>query len=353
MSTVDACPLDCGSVATIVSLLADVGRLGARYITCAHCSKFILSNSKSVRPFSVSDENLARLQVLVAEIGIHGLPMPWLMGHSQQHVPVAPADVEIDLPSYAPTTVDELLSKWPLTIQDRLDRALRNLQRCSPTLGIRIDLQLGEGPNQCPTLMATSSEEARFVIEALRSKSWVTCAQDFGGAQLQISPEGWAHLAELDAGGRSSRRNPGFVAMWFGDNDGQESVGLMSSVFDAMKRAIEGAGYRADRADLALHNDFIMDKVLGMIRAAPFVVADFTGNRGGVYLEAGFARGLGIPVIHTCRTTDFEQAHFDIKQINTIVWDEPDALAEKLHHRILGTLGRGPFETQVAARAAT
>ncbi len=32
-----------------------------------------------------------------------------------------------------------------------------------------------------------------------------------------------------------------------------------------------------------------------------FMIADFTGHRGGVYFEAGFAHGLGIPVIWTCR----------------------------------------------------
>ena len=31
------------------------------------------------------------------------------------------------------------------------------------------------------------------------------------------------------------------------------------------------------------------------------MVCDLTGYRGGVYFEAGFAHGLGLPVIYTCR----------------------------------------------------
>jgi len=134
--------------------------------------------------------------------------------------------------------------------------------------------------------------------------------------------------------------------MWFGDDSSNESRAFMQDLYENhVRSAIENAGYHCDRVDLIPHNDFIMDKVLGMIRLAPFVVADYTGNRNGVYFEAGFARGLGIPVIHTCRADHFERAHFDIKQINTITWSEPEELAEKLYHRIAGTLGLGPYSS--------
>jgi nucleoside 2-deoxyribosyltransferase len=85
-----------------------------------------------------------------------------------------------------------------------------------------------------------------------------------------------------------------------------------------------------------------MDKILGDIRMAPFVVADFTGHRNGVYLEAGFARGLGLPVIHTCRSDELDNAHFDTAQLNHVVWTTPDELRSKLFHRIAGTIGLGP-----------
>ena len=61
-----------------------------------------------------------------------------------------------------------------------------------------------------------------------------------------------------------------------------------------------------------------MDKVLGDIRLSPFVVADFTEHRNGVYLEAGFARGLGLRVVHTCRKDHMDKAHFDTAHSTTL-----------------------------------
>jgi len=132
--------------------------------------------------------------------------------------------------------------------------------------------------------------------------------------------------------------------MWFGSGDVDRTSEMADLYENSIRPAVNDAGYHERRVDGEEYNDFIMDKVLGLIRLAPFVIADFTGNRGGVYLEAGFARGLGIPVIHTCNSDDFKKAHFDIQQINTIKWKESGDLREKLHHRIMATLGPGPYK---------
>ncbi len=73
------------------------------------------------------------------------------------------------------------------------------------------------------------------------------------------------------------------------------------------------------------------------IRRSGLVVADFTGQRQGVYYEAGFARGIGITVIPTCREDETEKLHFDTRQYNHIVWKEPADLADQLHDRIAAT----------------
>jgi nucleoside 2-deoxyribosyltransferase len=93
-----------------------------------------------------------------------------------------------------------------------------------------------------------------------------------------------------------------------------------------------------------------MDRVLARIREARFVVADFSGNRGGVYYEAGFALGLGKTVIHSCReeqldSPDREQRlHFDVAHLKMIPWkaDQLDDYAEKLENHIVAVFGRGP-----------
>ena len=96
------------------------------------------------------------------------------------------------------------------------------------------------------------------------------------------------------------------------------------------------------RVDRVEHTNRIDDEIVAQIRTASFVVADFTGHRGGVYFEAGFALGLNLPVIWTCRKADMADLHFDIRQYNTIDWDSPENLALRLQRRIEATLGKGP-----------
>jgi len=73
-----------------------------------------------------------------------------------------------------------------------------------------------------------------------------------------------------------------------------------------------------------------------------FVIADLTGNRNGVYYEAGYAQALGKEVIVTWKKTDEseEQPHFDIAQKNMIRWDSENDLYECLVKRIEATVGK-------------
>ena len=57
-----------------------------------------------------------------------------------------------------------------------------------------------------------------------------------------------------------------------------------------------------------------------------------------MYFEAGFAMGLGRPVIWTCRKDDIDNAHFDTRQYNHIVWENEKELYEKLKNRIEATI---------------
>ena len=92
----------------------------------------------------------------------------------------------------------------------------------------------------------------------------------------------------------------------------------------------------------------IDDEIIAEIRRSRFLVADFThgedGARGGVYFEAGFAYGLGLPVIYSCRADMVEQLHFDTRQYYHIVWESPEELRDGLAQRIEALIGAGPNE---------
>ncbi len=153
--------------------------------------------------------------------------------------------------------------------------------------------------------------------------------------EYQVSPKGLIHLE----GRKNENSTIGFCAMWFND----EVKPLWTEVIEP---AIRAAGYEPLRIDSKQHNGKIDDEIMASIRASRFVVADFTGNRGGVYYEAGFAHGLNLPVIFMCRDGDL--LHFDIRQYNCIFWTANALDDARLHlkNRILATLGQGPLKVQ-------
>ena len=124
-----------------------------------------------------------------------------------------------------------------------------------------------------------------------------------------------------------------------------------ATVLDAYKQGIEpgieDAGYRPLRIDQEEDVEKIDDAIIAGIRRSRFLVADFTqgeeGARGGVYFEAGFAYGLGIPVIHTCREDMVDKLAFDTRQHNHIVWRAPEELRDALAKRISARFGDGPL----------
>lgn len=117
-----------------------------------------------------------------------------------------------------------------------------------------------------------------------------------------------------------------FIAMSFASE--------MREVREMIMMAIEDRGYKAIVIDEKEHNEQIVPQIFEEINKAEFVIADLTGHRNGVYYEAGFAKGLGKEVIFTCKKEDFNNSHFDVKQINTIMWEGKRELKEKLTKRI-------------------
>lgn len=149
------------------------------------------------------------------------------------------------------------------------------------------------------------------------------------GGQYRLALKGWKHVAELKRSEVTT--NQAFIAMSFDSS-------LRTIYMEAVKPALEQTGYVALRLDDTHFNDKIDDRIVADIRKSGLVIADFTSQKGNVYFEAGFALGLGIPVIWTCRDTDIEAVHFDTRQYNHIVWENADDLREKLIARIEATV---------------
>jgi len=113
---------------------------------------------------------------------------------------------------------------------------------------------------------------------------------------------------------------------------------------------VRAAGYQPVRIDQKEHANPISDEIMAEIRRARFVVADYTMSNNGVYFEAGFATGLGILVIPTCRRSEISGLHFDIRHINTLTWETPVELASALPKRISAIIGDGPLRRPTAEK---
>jgi hypothetical protein len=176
-----------------------------------------------------------------------------------------------------------------------------------------------------------STEEFIWYIESLKGQNLVY--QTGAGptnAQLTLAMEGWKQVQPLPRRGGIPGRC--FVAMWF-DESMDEAIEI------GISRAVTDCGFPAPiRIDRKEHNNQITDEIMAAIRDAEFVIADFSGSRGGVYYEAGFARGLGRPVIYCCRESDFDDRHFDTRLINHIRWSDEVDLRLKLANRIKATV---------------
>ena len=142
---------------------------------------------------------------------------------------------------------------------------------------------------------------------------------------FRITPDGWKRLRELLKISRDPNR--AFVAMSFAPE-------LLPVWENGMKPALINLGFNPIRIDQTHGEDKIDDRIIAEIRKSGLLVADFTGHRSGVYFEAGFAMGLGIPVIWTCKKDDVDNAHFDTRQQQHLLWETPDELREKLTNHI-------------------
>ena len=265
----------------------------------------------------------------------------WLIDQRRLGVDCSEVDTE---------TIKDSEARRPLPIRERADRFLRFLADREPYPGCgfphfncHVDrksflaaLSWLESSVD-PTDMDGQPREMDFFDDYLEKQGWIEIQS--GSSDNRLTVAGHVRLAELETTHTPSSR--AFIAMWFDDS--------MSEAWDqGIAPAVRDTGYDPVRIDRKEHVNKIDDEIVAEIRRARFVVADFTqgdtGARGGVYYEAGFAQGLGIPVIFSCRKDRLEEVHFDTRQYNHIVWETPDDLRDQLAKRIAAVLGDGPIQ---------
>lgn len=317
-----ACPV-CFSTAVITP---DSNR-DSISIECPRCGRFSVTRTAE--------------KVLSAEVEVSEAGKPRLGGKNSRRRANASAWIREN----APVVLDyrhcaRLVSLRTPTVSERLEKLLLSVADAQETVNSVVSWDSPE--LQAMTWSLNRDDLVGLVKLAVESKY---LRDQNGNSDPEsiifagsLTARGWERVEQLR--GPNPQSAQGFVAMWFDDT--------MTQVYDeALAPAIEAAGYRPHRVDRREYIGRIDDEIVAQIRRSRFVVADFTGHRGGVYWEAGLAEGFGLPVIFTCQREELDEIHFDVRQNNTIgwSWDDLDELRERLRSRIEAVLGRGPRAT--------
>lgn len=237
----------------------------------------------------------------------------------------------------------------PNTIIEKLNKLLQYLYRKSETLYSIIEIN-----DNIPAIAyAKDTNELKNYYKTILNLKYIKFPYVSDKIKCHLTLEGIIEAEKHHTDKQNLKQC--FVALWFNDE--------MSNIFnEVISKSIIDSGYKPFVIPMKEHNEDIFDHIILEIKRSKFVIADFTGSRGGVYYEAGYAHGLGLPVIYTCREDWFNKTekinkkgiidgiekevfideeriiHFDINHLNFIVWKNKDDLYNKLTKRIQATI---------------
>jgi nucleoside 2-deoxyribosyltransferase len=184
-----------------------------------------------------------------------------------------------------------------------------------------------ERPDTYPAFECTSVQSLHWVIDALVESQLLQWVPEIGQERprLIVTPKGW-----IEIGSTNAIAGTCFIAMSFNTE--------MDTAHQVIERVIRDLKLRPLRVDKVEHNKNINDFIMAEIRKSEVVIAEFTGQRAGVYFEAGFALGLGREVVYVCRDDDFKNTHFDTNSYSHVIWADLQELETKLRARLLNTV---------------
>jgi hypothetical protein len=169
---------------------------------------------------------------------------------------------------------------------------------------------------------ACSFDGVCYVLHELRQQELIETHKEIDhcpeGFDFRLTFRGWQYYEDLKRQGSNTRE--AFMAMPYGEDE-------LDDIYEKhWKKAVKQTDFELKRLDEDPKAGIIDNRMIVDIRNARFVVVELTGHNYGAYWEAGFAEGLGKPVIYLCRKKDFDKVHFDTNHHLTIVWEPEDLL---------------------------
>ncbi len=238
-------------------------------------------------------------------------------------------------PFYDKDVIERIIleADYPKDPKAKMDNLLIKLSELQSFEGEVIDLsKIGSVDFFITKLFFKNIEEYAFYLRTLNEEGLITYIDESTKTSISFSTirltfSGLRYLIEIQNIGANS--NYCFIAMSFS--------GTETEIRNTIKQVCLDTGFEPILVD-ELHlpsDETINDAILRHIKMCKFIIADFTKQKHGVYFEAGFGLGRGIPVIYTCSEEDFKNSHFDTNHYPHIVYSNLISLREQLTNKIL------------------
>lgn len=139
----------------------------------------------------------------------------------------------------------------------------------------------------------------------------------------------------IDAGKTSENKKHIFVAMPFKEDMGD-------TFYYGIQQPINNNNFLCERVDLDNFTGDVLTRIKSKIETASAVVADMTTQNPNVYLEVGYAWGIGKPTIFVIK--DNEKLRFDVQGYRCLQYRSIKHLEEILTKEIAGLVKNGEIK---------
>ena len=182
---------------------------------------------------------------------------------------------------------------------------------------------------------AITNDNIRAITDALKARGFIeaflTGNNEIMWAKLLL--DGWTYFQSLQERNPESKQI--FMAMQF-NQEAREFVNAH------LKPLAKELGFDLKLLDeIISEENLIDDKLRVEIKRSRILICDLTHHNRGAYWEAGYAEGLGIPVVYICRedvlksTSKEEKPHFDVEHQVIYSWEKGNnASIQKLEQEL-------------------
>ncbi|TDA65567.1 hypothetical protein E0765_04895 [Sulfuricurvum sp. IAE1] len=228
------------------------------------------------------------------------------------------------------------------TISSKFERFMKEILVQYEKVNDTVILDLNIKPSWISITWVKNDGELKSIIEEGFRQGFIEGEIPTIGMYEGTNPYRWrAHIRTVTFQGREyieSLKNIGghsnkiFMAFHFTDEMKESfEVTAKRAVTDASGGKLEAVRVSTSGTPTDTKID---DELIAMLKASKVVIADFTGQRQAVYYEAGYAMGMGIPVIWTCRADHVQDLSFDTRQYPHILWEDEEDLYKQLTDRL-------------------